>query len=365
MAHNHKITETPHEGKFDEHPRSPKPIPLVVLPEHVPTELKAMNQWLVWRYFWQKGKWDKPPLQAHGGNLASSTNPKTWSTFEAAMVAYSSRIMDGLGFVLVKTNHLVGIDLDHCRNPETGTIDAWAQAIVDAFDTYTELSPSGTGLHLLVHGTLPGKGLKTAQGEMYDRGRYLTASGHILPGRRPTIASRQEAIDHLYTSLRAQQAGTKMVAEPSSHGTEPSPNVDDQIILNKAYASRNAAKFTRLWSGDTSDYAHQNGDGTPNDGHSEADLALCRLLAFFTQDPQQLDRLFRQSKLYREKWERADYRDGTVTRAIETAQDHWQGVSAVSYHSTQDGDDQGDRLLPLRPYTPYQGYRKGVRYGQG
>jgi hypothetical protein len=65
----------------------PKPRPLIVVPDHVPTELKAIDQWVVWRHFWlgNRQKWDKPPLQSHGGNLASATNPKTWSTFEAAM----------------------------------------------------------------------------------------------------------------------------------------------------------------------------------------------------------------------------------------------------------------------------------------
>ena len=124
-------------------------------------------------------------------------------------------------------------------------------------------------------------------------------------------------------------------------GRTQARRVDDDVILQKALASRNAAKFTRLWSGDTSDYAHQNGDGTPNEGHSEADLALCRELAFYTQDAAQIDRLFRQSALYREKWERADYRDGTITRAIKSAPEHWRGVSA-EHHGQADDDAAGD-----------------------
>lgn len=160
--------------------RPPKPVPLTVIPEHIPAELKAIDQWVAWRYFWQKGKWDKPPLQSHGGNAASTTNPKTWSTFDAAIDAYNSGALDGIGFVFAKKNRLVGIDLDHCRHAETGIIDVWAQEIIRTIWSYTELSPSGTGIHIIGGGTLPGPGIKTPQVEMYDSGRFFTVTGHHL-----------------------------------------------------------------------------------------------------------------------------------------------------------------------------------------
>jgi primase-polymerase (primpol)-like protein len=76
--------------------------------------------------------------------------------------------LDGIGFALTKKTGIVAGDLDHCRDPATGLIEPWAQAIVDSFETYTDLSPTGTGLRLLVYGRLPGKGIKTARGELYD-----------------------------------------------------------------------------------------------------------------------------------------------------------------------------------------------------
>jgi putative DNA primase/helicase len=158
----------------------PKPIPLVVIPEHIPDTLKAIDQWVVWRYFWQKGKWDKPPLQSRGGNLASTNNPKTWGTFDAAMAAYQTGAVDGIGFVFAKKNRIVGIDLDHCRIPETGIIDPWALELIERLSTYQELSPSGTGVHIIAGGALPGLGVKTAKVEMYDTGRYFTMTGHRL-----------------------------------------------------------------------------------------------------------------------------------------------------------------------------------------
>jgi putative DNA primase/helicase len=160
----------------------PKPTSLIVHPENIPTELKVLDQWVAWRYFWlaDRQKWDKPPLQSHGGNLASTTNPKTWSTFDAALATYETGLVDGIGFVFAKKNRLTGIDLDHARTPETGMIESWALNIISRFRTYTELSPSATGIHLIGSGTLPGPGVKTPQVEMYDTGRYFTMTGHWL-----------------------------------------------------------------------------------------------------------------------------------------------------------------------------------------
>jgi putative DNA primase/helicase len=150
--------------------------------DQINAALKALDQWVVWRYFWRDDlrKWDKPPLQARGGNKASSTERKTWSPFDVAMTTYETGLFDGVGFVLTKKNRLTAIDLDHCRDPHTQDIAAWALEIVERFSTYTELSPSGGGLHLIAEGNLPGRGVKTSQGEMYDTARYLTITGHCL-----------------------------------------------------------------------------------------------------------------------------------------------------------------------------------------
>jgi putative DNA primase/helicase len=166
--------------------RPPKPTALPVIPDAIPSELTALPQWVVWRYTWleDRQKWDKPPLRVRNGNEASSTNSTTWGTFEDALWTYETGLVDGIGFVFATKTGLVGIDLDHCRDVKAGVIDPWALEIIDRFDTYTELSPSGTGVHLFAAGTLPGKGLKTPRGEMYDSGRYFTVTGHRLEGSR-------------------------------------------------------------------------------------------------------------------------------------------------------------------------------------
>jgi putative DNA primase/helicase len=180
MTHNPNIHETDpsEQSAGQEHP--PKPHALAIIPESIPDTLKAIDQWVVWCYFWQKGKWDKPPLQSYSGNLASTTNPKSWSTFDAAMAAYETGTVDGIGFVFAKKNRFVGIDLDHCRNPETGIIEPWALEIINSFRTYIELSCSARGVHIIGGGTLPGPGIKTPQVEMYDDARFFTMTGHRL-----------------------------------------------------------------------------------------------------------------------------------------------------------------------------------------
>jgi putative DNA primase/helicase len=313
--------------------KPPKPPSLPIIPECIPIAMQELPQWVFWRYTWkeQEQVWDKPPLQSHTGNLADSSKPKTWSGFDAALNAYhfEGAHANGIGSMFDKKNHFVGGDLDDCRDPETGIIQPWAQAIVDEISTYTEISTSGEGLHFIAQGELPGRGLNvryTVDGqlrhvELYDRGRYFATTGHHLPGTPLTIEPRQEMVTRLYHYLRDQQAGGKKTFETSHQSNGASPALDDDIILQKALGARNGAKFAALWAGDINGYPSQ----------SEADLALCRELAFWMQDATQIDRLFRRSGLMREKWdEHPSYAEWTINKALETTPEHYQGMFAES-----------------------------------
>jgi putative DNA primase/helicase len=254
MAYNPNNTADSSTGQA----KPPKPSALRVIPDAIPPDLKALPQWVVWRYYWQKDKWDKPLLQSHSGNLASHSSEKTWSAYQAALDAYRfhEAHLDGIGFVFKKANGFVGIDLDDCRNPQTGAIEPWAQAIIDRFNTYTEISPSATGLHLICKGTLPGHGLKTLTVEMYDTTRYFCITGNVLPGTPATIESPpQEMITTLYQGLRQTQAGGKPRAKPPTNGAGPNPILDDDLIIQKALGAKNAEKFAWLWAGDLERWA--------------------------------------------------------------------------------------------------------------
>jgi putative DNA primase/helicase len=150
---------------------------LNVLPEGIPDELKKRPQWVCWRYAMQAGKWTKHPYNPRTGRKASTTDLMTWSRFETVFDAYASGIYDGVGFVLSSGDPYTGVDLDGCRDPESGELAAWAAEIVRELDSYTELSPSGKGLHVVVRGKVP-KALKRPRIEMYSMERYFTVTGH-------------------------------------------------------------------------------------------------------------------------------------------------------------------------------------------
>lgn len=299
----------------------PKPIALVPNFEVMPEELKALNQWVVWRYVYVPSKtkpWTKPPFQVNGVK-ASSTNPATWGSFESIRQAYARGQWDGVGFVLAPP--YCGIDPDHCVMD--GAIAEWATKVVERFDSYTELSPSGTGLRIFLRGALAGTGKKVGNEhggdeELYDKGRYLTVTGHVI--RDAPIADRQELVDLYYDELCLRQESklkTTMkdqqdVRHEATSTERASP--DDHAIIKLAKGAANREKFIDLF--DNGDWEkHCKGADKSQSG---ADQSLCNLLAFYTKDERQIDRLFRQSALCRDKWlDREDYRQRTIDNAID------------------------------------------------
>jgi putative DNA primase/helicase len=321
----------------------PKPIPLTVLPDAIPPELKALDQWLIWKYFYKPdlGYWDKPPLDANkSGNTAKSTDPKTYATFDKALSSYRLGNYDGVGLALTLKNLIVGFDLDSCRDPQSGEIAPWALKIVHQIPTYWEISTSGTGLRGFGYSHKPGSRCRAGDFEMYTSGRYLCITGHHLEGTPYTVEPVQGAINAIYAQMFPTQEH-----HASSNGN--SPHADDTAIIDALRHYKNGAKFRRLFDdGDISEY---QGD------HSVADQGLCRLIAFRTQDPNQVDRIFRLSALNRQKWEsRADYRNRTIARAITHVRDRYQGVSAEhngqpedERHTSGHGDSQEEQKPPV------------------
>lgn len=269
----------------------------------VPEALKSTPRWVCWRAEHRPGGETKIPYRP-GGGRASVTDPSTWSSFGAALAAYRRGGFTGVGFVLTEGDDIAGVDLDHCREAETGAIAEWAQEIVDALDSYAEISPSGTGIRVFVRATLPPGGRRREKFEMYDSGRYLTVTGRRLPGTAATIEERSDAIARLHARIFGH---TRVVTMQSAS--------DDDALIRRAKAAANGAKFSKLWEGDTIGYSSQ----------SEADLALCSLLAFWTDgDTARADRLFRRSGLMRAKWDERHgsetYGAMTIARAMQSAQ---------------------------------------------
>jgi primase-polymerase (primpol)-like protein len=294
----------------------PRPTALPVRPEHIPAELTAVDRWVVWRYVadvdpaTREVTWDKPPVNTRTGGLASSTNPRTWSPFDVALAACRRRNLDGIGFVLHRkpddaSEGLVGGDLDHCRDRVSGAILPWAQAIIHTFNTYAEASPSGTGVRLFLLGKLPPWGRRRGNFEVYETGRYVTVTGQHIAGTPRVVAHRQAELEQVHRDI----FGAAPSPGPSAPGARGRLcTLSDAEILHRAGKARNGPRFLRLWQGNTAGYRSR----------SEADLALVNALAFWTGgDSERMDSLFRQSGLFRAKWDRADYCRRTIDKALD------------------------------------------------
>jgi putative DNA primase/helicase len=150
----------------------------VVQEENIPRELRQRPQWVTY----ESGT--KIPLDPRTGRYASTTDSLTWGTFEEALRRAEDQGL-GVGFVFSSGDPFVGVDLDECRDPESGEVAQWAQEIIEELDSYTEASPSGTGVHVITKGKLPkslSKALPEVGGkiEMYSQERFFTVTGNVL-----------------------------------------------------------------------------------------------------------------------------------------------------------------------------------------
>ncbi|MFO0944319.1 MAG: hypothetical protein U1D30_00005, partial [Planctomycetota bacterium] len=273
----------------------------------VPKELKDLKKWITWFRDIRHGKPTKIP--GDPGQIIDVTEKHHWGPFERLHKCLTGAVeraiqsdkepeIAGIGFVFSADDPYVGIDLDKCREPATGVIEDWAQDILDRLHSYAEVSPSGTGVKIIGRGKLPGKRCRTGNIEMYDQGRFFTITGCKVDCMPSTVEDVQIELDKLYEELFPK--------EPSKprNGVHVPTTLADGEIIKRATA---VAKYAALWAGEINGYGSQ----------SEADQALANRLAFFCgHDPSRVDRLFRQSGLMREKWDREDYRSATIDKAI-------------------------------------------------
>lgn len=292
--------------------RPPRPAKMPVNGSEIPAFLKARRQWVVWRWTWKGDKWDKPPINARTLYNASTTDPATWSTWQEAIAAYADpqNDLDGVGYCFSgEPGDVVGVDLDDCRDAATGEIMPWSQeqraceqwtpeapdpaSVIATLGTYSEVSPSGTGVKMLAFGEIA-KSSKVGDFEAYKSGRYFTVTGNRLfdlPAEPQQKNGELETLRRLFDKRATEGEKPKPQAGPRN---ETSP--DDARILAKARGGKRGDLFVSLydrgaWQGK---YPSQ----------SEADSALCFRLAFWCgNDAATMDRLFRGSALFREKWD--------------------------------------------------------------
>ena len=162
---------------------------------NVPEQLKAFPRWVTYKIEHKDGRKTKIPYNPNTGERAKAGQPQTWGRFEEAVAALNTGKYDGIGF---EFHGFVGIDFDNCI--ENGVLNEWVSTWVARFNSYVEYSPSGTGVHIICEGELPGKAIKRPEAEMYDCGRFFTVTGKEYGLTRP-LREAQEAINALYEEI--------------------------------------------------------------------------------------------------------------------------------------------------------------------
>lgn len=277
---------------------------------NIPVELRKLKQWVLWKLEYKNGKPTKIPY-AISGKKADTTNSDTWESFDNVVQAYKSGGYSGIGFVFSKDDNYVGIDFDDCIN-DKGILNADIAKIIDKAKSYAEASQSGKGIHIIVRGGLD-KAFKRKEIEVYSHSRYFTFTGKRI-GKVESVIENQQLIDELLLHYAPKKNNEKKKQEVKA-GTELQ-DAEIKKILERAFCSKQFAKVESLYDG--------NWQGLYS-SQSEADQALCNYLAFWlNKNPSNIDRAFRESGLYREKWEREDYRAATIEKAIYSCEESYQ-----------------------------------------
>ena len=311
----------------------------IILPDEL-TELKALPQWVAFKLIMneQKGKPDKVPYDPKTGGRAKANDPATWATYDEAVAfadrrGYFNDRTGGIGFEFA--NGIAGVDLDGVILPD-GTLKPYAREIVERMNSYTEISPSGKGLHILFRmtGSMSDIGPRRRNDELgveaYSEGRYFTITGQVYGDVKP-IAERTGEMRVVYEKYivkpeKAEAAKSNQSLPPTVETQPPktpqgervpSEELSDGELWERMIASENGRDIQALYNGDISGYTRTHQDGNTYPDHSAADMAMCLYLAYWTgNDAYRMDSMFRQTRLYRDKWERTDYRERTISEAI-------------------------------------------------
>ena len=264
----------------------------------------------MWRTVERDGKPTKVPLTTNG-RPASSTDPETWGTYEACERVLRNGRYDGIGYVFAEDDEYFGVDLDHCVTD--GVVHAAAMEIVRRLNSYTEFSPSGTGLHTIGRGAVNGRRNRTKKTpwghdfEVYDRARFFTVTGRQLFGAPATIEARQQELE----AVCAEMFPAPVKTNGHAMLTPTAPVADDVALEEKIRSSKQGSRFADLFD-----------RGAPEGQESESDLGLCNILAFWLgPDETRIDAWFRRSALMRDKWDsprgETTYGGYTIDRALE------------------------------------------------
>ncbi len=322
----------------------------------------------------EKGKYNKIPMNWRTGRYGDTTDPSLWDPYNVASEAFldgieAGRDYAGLGFLFVEGAGLFGIDLDSCRDPDSGEIEPEKKEIIDLMDTFTEVSISGTGFHIIGRGHLPDD-MEIKDFEIYGGGRFFTVSAEVPDDFPIELMERQEELDELfrrYGKPKEPKPQSSESAPTRVEGTHAQPSrfarrITDEEVVAKLLRTRHAKRVHQLLEVGLGD----------DDDHSDTEFELARyILAVNGGDEEQTDRIIRNSILTREKWKEGrgneTYGSRTIRKAAESLAESNPLASRflLSDMSKMDLTDNGnahDLSRLLHKKLSWEPSRKGWRH---
>ncbi len=306
-----------------------------------PSHIKEKGLFCCWKYEERDGRKTKVPYNPCTGQMAKSNDKTSFTDYKTAVNANG---YDGIGIGIF--NGICAIDLDHCIS-ETGELSNTAYEIVNLMHSYTEFSPSRKGLHILF----------CADGFVYDKSKFYIMNHkagievYVAGATNKYVTVTGERCENYEFGDRTEelkQLLKKYMYRPETNARNAINAINSYLseneLINLAKSSRNGATFSSLWNGSTNGYL----------SHSEADLALCSQLAFWTgKDEVLMDKLFRQSGLMREKWDRKQsgttYGAITIGKAIQNCKDVY---TPRQVQTPKQETQQTTGFAPIIPLTP-------------
>ena len=282
-------------------------------PSGIPEEMKNAKQWILWRGVWNdKGKLTKVPYSPEG-------KPTGWAgaiwTYDEVLDAYISGKYQGLGFSFKEDDDFIGIDYDDIFDERGDIADPIIKAEINAINSYTEVTPSGMGLHIITKGKKRDDwktGTNKDEGEIYFSGRFFTVTGSRYKDFPTTVNEiSEDALDSVYYRLNPPEEDPENA--PVFKTVSQSADLSDAEIITYLMNQPNSAD---LYNGRV---------GFKYKSQSEADAALCCYIAFYTRDAARIYNIFCRSGLYRkDKWtDRKDYPINTINNALKQVKEQY------------------------------------------
>ena len=321
-----------------------------IVSNQIPLELRQNQGWVNWKseQYPDEKKPRKIPYNPKTGHQAKVNEPETWGSFNQSLKGHQKFKASGIGVMIRKG--LIGIDLDNAVDHE-GKAKSEAQKIISRIPTYWEYSPSGKGFHGYVFGSLP-QGHRTRKNlgdgsslEVYSSNRYFTVTGKSI-SQVNEISRNQDCADWLINHYELKPE-KKSDSSTRGLGQKESFSSDSKELIQKIRDSKKGWKFNQLFGGDWQEYPSQ----------SEADQSLCSILAFWTgNDPIQIDDIFRQSGLFRKKWDEnrggQTYGEKTINKAISQNRETYKSPSDQPRQQGKPNNETVDSWPTPEPLKP-------------